>query len=165
MKQSPIRWWQRIVQRLAMTNVLSSGFLSKYLHRMDTPILEWSKGKYSLTTWLTGLPVVVLTTIGARSGKVRTVPLAGYPDGGKIILIASSLGSVHHPAWYHNLCANPQVQISRNSETKKYHAQIVEQSERDRYWQIALDYYPGYQAYEQRAGGREIPIVLLEPES
>jgi deazaflavin-dependent oxidoreductase (nitroreductase family) len=111
----------------------------------------------------TGLPVVFLSTTGARSGKSRNVPLAGYPDGEKIILIASSLGSVHHPAWYHNLRANPRVQLSINGQTGNYNARIANKSERDDYWQLALDYYPGYQAYEQRCGRREIPIVVLEP--
>ena len=89
--------------------------------------------------------------------------LAGYPDGEDIVLIASSFGSLKYPAWYHNLCANPQVQISVNGETSQYQAHIVERTEREKYWQLALDYYPGYQAYEQRSGGREIPILVLEP--
>ena len=163
MKQHPIRWWQRIIQRLASIEFISSGFLSRYLHRWDAAVLKWSNGEKSLTTMLTGLPVVVLTTTGARSGKTRNVPLAGYPDGENIILIASSLGSVHHPAWYHNLRVNPEVQLTKNGITEKYHAHTVAQSERDKYWQLALSYYPGYLAYEKRCGGREIPIVVLEP--
>lgn len=149
-----------------MTNILSTGFLVKYLHRMDGAVLRWSHGKYSLTNWLSGLPVVVLTTTGAKTGKVRTVPLAGFPDGDNIFLVPTSFGTPHYPAWYHNLIANSQVKINLNGETRKYHARIVEEKkERDSYWQIALDYYPGYEAYEHRSGGRKIPIVLLEPES
>jgi deazaflavin-dependent oxidoreductase (nitroreductase family) len=163
MKQPPILWWQRIIQRLASIDFISSGFLSKYLHRMDGAVLKWSNGEKSLTTMFTGLPVVVLTTTGARSGKTRNVPLAGYPDGENIILIASSLGSVHHPAWYHNLSAKPEVQLTKNGLTEKYHAHTATQAERDQYWQLALSYYPGYLAYEKRCGGREIPIVVLEP--
>ncbi len=163
MKQSPIRWWQSIIQRLAAIEFISSGILSKYLHRWDAAVLKWSNGKKSLTTRLTGLPVVVLTTTGARSGKTRTVPLAGYPDGENIILIASSLGSLQHPAWYYNLCANPQVQLSIDGQTGNYNARIAAKSEWERYWQLALDYYPGYQVYEERTGGREIPIFFLEP--
>lgn len=163
MEHSPIRWWQRIIQRLASIEFISSGLLSKYLHRWDAAVLKWSNGEKSLTTMFTGLPVVVLTTTGARSGKPRNVPLAGYPDGENIILIASSLGSFHHPAWYHNLRANPRVQLIINGQTGNYNARIANKSEREGYWQLALDYYPGYQAYEQRCGGREIPIVVLEP--
>jgi deazaflavin-dependent oxidoreductase (nitroreductase family) len=163
MKYSPIRWWQRIIQRMAMTDFLSSGFLSRYLHHIDAPFLKWSKGQHSLTTWLSGLPVVVLTTKGARTGKSRTIPLAGFPDGDNIVLVPSSFGTRHYPAWYYNLCANPQVQIHVDGETRQYHAIIVDHERRGKYWQLALDYYPGYQLYEQRSGGREIPIVLLEP--
>jgi deazaflavin-dependent oxidoreductase (nitroreductase family) len=163
MEHHPIRWWQRIIQRLAMIEFISSGFLSKYLHRMDAAVLNWSHGKKSLTTMLTGLPLITLITTGAKSGVTRTVLLAGYPDGEDIVLIASSFGSLKYPAWYHNLCANPQVQISVNGETSQYQAHIVERTEREKYWQLALDYYPGYQAYEQRSGGREIPILVLEP--
>jgi len=150
---------------MAAIEYFSSGILSKYTHRWDAAVLKWSNGKKSLTTMLAGLPVVVLTTTGAKSGKPRTVPLAGYPDGENIILVASSLGSSRHPAWYYNLRADPEVQISINGEIRKYQARIVDKSEREGYWQLALDYYPGYQAYEERAGGREIPIVLLEPAS
>ena len=163
MKRAPIRWWQKIIQRLAMTEFISSRFLAKYLHHMDTAVLKWSNSRYSLTTVLTGLPVINLITTGAKSGQLRSVLLAGYPDGDNIILIASSLGSTNHPAWYHNLCANPDVQIRLCGETRTYEAHIVEGTQRERYWQLAMDYYPGYQAYESRAGGREIPIVLLQP--
>lgn len=132
---------------------------------MDATMLRWSKGKYALTTILSGLPVVVLTTVGARSGEPRSIPLAGFPDGEKIILIPSSFGSPHYPAWYHNLRANTQVQLSINGQSKEYNAHISDQVERVRYWQLALHYYPGYLAYQQRSGGREIPIVVLEPAS
>jgi deazaflavin-dependent oxidoreductase (nitroreductase family) len=163
MEHSPIRWWQRIIQRLASIEFISSGFLAKYLHRWDTAVLKWSKGERSLTTLLTGLPVVVLTTTGARSGKPRTIPLAGFPDGGNIILVASSLGNTHNPGWYYNLKANPEVQLNINDQSSNYVARVVDKSERERYWQLALSYYPGYVEYEKRCGGREIPIVVLEP--
>jgi deazaflavin-dependent oxidoreductase (nitroreductase family) len=163
MEHHPIRWWQRIIQRLAVTEFISSRFLALYLHRMDAAVLNWSNGRKSLTTMLTGLPVITLITTGAKSGVTRTVLLAGYPDGEDIVLIASSFGSQNYPAWYYNVRANPQVQISMNGETSKYQAHLVERTEREKYWQLALDYYPGYQSYEQRSGGREIPILVLEP--
>lgn len=89
--------------------------------------------------------------------------MTGIPDREKTILIPSSFGSSSHPAWYHNLRVNPEVQLTKKGLTEKYHAHIAAQAERDKYWQLALHYYPGYQAYEQRCGGREIPIVVLEP--
>lgn len=163
MNRAPIRWWQKIVQKLAMTEVISSRFLSKYLHRIDAAALKWSNGRTSLTTILSGLPVVTLITTGAKSGKSREVLLAGYPHGEDIVLVASSFGSFNYPAWYHNLCANPTAQISLNGGIRKYQARIVDRQEREKYWQLVMDYYPGYLAYERRAGGREIPILLLQP--
>lgn len=130
---------------------------------MDATVLRWSKGKYTLTTMLAGLPVVVLTTTGAKSGQPRSIPLAGIPDGEKIILIPSSFGSPHYPAWYYNLRANPQVEISLHGQSRKYIAHIRDYSEGEKYWRLALYYYPGFQAYQQRSGGREIRIVVLEP--
>jgi deazaflavin-dependent oxidoreductase (nitroreductase family) len=146
-----------------MIEFISSRFLSKYLHRLDAAVLNWSHGRKSLTTMLTGLPVITLIAIGAKSGVTRTVLLAGYPDGEDIILVASSFGSRKCPAWYYNLQAYPEVQLNNKGQIGKYISHTANQAERDRYWQLVLDYYPGYQAYEQRSGGREIPILVLEP--
>jgi deazaflavin-dependent oxidoreductase (nitroreductase family) len=112
---------------------------------------------------LTGLPVVVLYTTGARSGVTRTTPVAGIPDDEKIILIPSNFGSTAYPDWYYNLRAHPEVKLSLNSQIQEYVARIANQEERQNYWQLALYYYPGYQSYGKRNAGREIPIFVLEP--
>jgi deazaflavin-dependent oxidoreductase (nitroreductase family) len=158
-----IPWWQRIIQRLATIKFISTGFLSKNLHRMDTAVLNWTHGKKNLTQMLTGLPVAVITTTGAKSGKPRTVPLAGLPDGEKIILVPTHFGQHHYPAWYYNLCANPTAQVQQNGSAKEYHARTANQDEWDEYWNLAVHYYPGYQSYLERSGEREIPIFVLEP--
>jgi len=146
-----------------MIDVISSRFLSKYLHRMDTTVLKWSRGKKSLTTMLTGVPVVVLSTTGARTGKNRSIPLAGIPDGENIILVPSSFGSISYPGWYYNLRSHPQVKLDLKGQTQDYVARIANQEERQHYWQLAVHYFPGYQSYEERSAGREIPIFILEP--
>lgn len=158
-----IPWWQRIIQRLATIQFISTGFLSKNLHRMDTAVLNWTHGRKNLTQMLTGLPVVVITTTGAKSGKPRTVPLAGLPDGEKIILVPTHFGQHHYPAWYYNLCANPTAQVRQNGSTKVYIARTADQLEWDEYWDLAVHYYPGYQSYLERSGDREIPLFVLEP--
>lgn len=163
MQSIKIPWWQRFIQRLAMIEVISSGFLSHYLHRIDASVLNMSQGRRTLTTMLTGLPVVLISTTGAKSGKTRTIPLAGIPDGDKIILIASWFGNPNYPAWYYNLQANPEVRVSENGSSKKYVARVAAGKERHDSWQLAVHYYPGYQQYAQRTSGREIPIVILEP--
>jgi deazaflavin-dependent oxidoreductase (nitroreductase family) len=130
---------------------------------MDTAVLNWSQGKKNLTHMLTGLPVVVITTTGAKSGKPRSVPLAGLPDGEKIILVPTHFGQHHYPAWYYNLCANPTAQVQVNGSIKEYSARTADQDEWDEYWNLAVHYYPGYQAYLERSGDREIPLFVLEP--
>lgn len=132
---------------------------------MDGAVLRWTKGKKSLTTMLTGLPLVILSTVGANTGITRNTLLAGFPDDEKIILIPTSYGSKKHPDWYHNLRAHPNVHLQQNDHRQKYIARIAESDEREKYWQLAVYYFPGYMAYEERSGGREIPIILLEPES
>lgn len=158
-----ITWWQRIIQRLAMIEVISTKFLSKYLYRMDNTVLNWSKGKVNLTTLLTGLPVVVITTTGAKSGKPRTIPLAGIPDGEKIILVPTNFGQDNYPGWYYNLCTTPAALVQHNGLPKEYISRRADQDEWGKYWHLAVRYYPGYQAYRERSGGREIPLLVLEP--
>jgi deazaflavin-dependent oxidoreductase (nitroreductase family) len=163
MNYPQIPWWQRIIQRLAMIEVISTGFLSKYLHHMDTAVLRWSQGKKNLTNILTGLPVIVITTTGAQSGKPRTIPLAGIPDGEKIILVPTHFGRSTYPAWYYNLRANPKAQLQQNGYTREYTARTADQEEWENYWDLAVHYFPGYQSYLERSGGREIPLFILEP--
>jgi len=146
-----------------MIEVISNGVLSKNLHHMDNAVLRWSHGRFSLTEILTGLPVVVITTTGAKTGKPRTIPLAGLPDGDKIILVPTYFGQQKYPAWYYNLSANPTAQLTKNGHARKYSARIATPVEWEAYWNLAVYYYPGYQSYMERSGGREIPLFILEP--
>jgi deazaflavin-dependent oxidoreductase (nitroreductase family) len=140
-----------------------SQFLARYLHRVDKFVLGISRGKTSATGLLTGLPVVYLTTIGAKSGKERKLPLVGFFDGEKVILIASNFGNVHHPAWYHNLRANPYARLSSDNEEREYLAREAHDNERAVYWQKVNSCYQGYARYQQWAGGRLVPVLILEP--
>ncbi len=158
-----IPWWQRLVQKLASIEVISSRLLSKNLHKLDNAALSLSRGKRNLTTMLTGLPVVVITTTGARSGMPRTIPLAGIPDGEKIILVPTHFGQKTYPGWYYNLQTNPRAHLHRNGDQKEYIARIADLEEQQRYWDLAVHYYPGYEAYQKRSGGRKIPLFILEP--
>jgi deazaflavin-dependent oxidoreductase (nitroreductase family) len=112
---------------------------------------------------LAGLPVVTLTAVGARSGRLRTLPLVGIPDGEKVVLIASNFGRPHHPAWYHNLRANPEARLTGHGRAGTYIASEVTGPDRERYWNQAVDLYVGYAVYERRTGGREIPVMVLTP--
>lgn len=156
-------WWQRRLRRVGWTRV-GTWLFSHLLHRLDRLVVRLSNGRWSLTSLLTGVPVVVLTTTGAKTGKARTVPLLGFPAGEKIALIASNWGRERHPAWYHNLQANPEATLSiQGGPTGTYVAREATEEERERYWRAAVDLYPGYAVYEQRTERRRIPIVVLEP--
>jgi deazaflavin-dependent oxidoreductase (nitroreductase family) len=97
------------------------------------------------------------------SGQPRETPLAYATDGERIVLIASKAGAPKHPAWYHNLRANPEVEVIAKGRSGRYVARDAGADEYDRLWSLALEFYPGYDEYQRMAGGRKIPVVVLEP--
>ena len=139
-----------------------SAFLARVLHHADNVALRLSRGRWTFAG-LVGLPIIQLTTTGAKSGQPRTVPLVGLVDGDKIALIGSNFGGAKHPGWIHNIKANPECQVRYNGTTQSYKARFTTGQERETYWQMALSYYAGYEKYKSRAGGREIAVILLEP--
>jgi deazaflavin-dependent oxidoreductase (nitroreductase family) len=160
--QFPSRWWQRAVTRFAATRP-GAWLFSHLAHRVDGAIIRRTGGRHSLTAWLTSLPVVTLTTTGARSGLPRTVPLLAIPDGPRVVLIASNFGRSRHPAWYRNLLAHPEATLAFDGRNAVYAAREATEAERQAYWDRAVARYAGYAAYEQRTGGRRIPIMVLTP--
>jgi len=157
------RWWHGLIQKIAATS-FGSWLLADNLHKIDRPFLRLSNDRISLTGILAGLPVIILTTIGAKSGLQRKMPLSAVFDGEKVILIASYLGKLNHPAWYHNLKANPKAQVKIQGKEKDYIAREAEGEERQRYWAQAVELYQGYENYRKRAGNRLIPVMVLTPE-
>lgn len=153
--------FQGIIQSLAAIR-FNSWWLSKVLYRVDPKILKWSKGKYTLTTILTGLPIVILRVKGGKSGIERRTPLVSIFYEDKIILIASYFGNPKHPSWYFNIKANPDVIVEYQGEKKSYKASVVTGDEREKYWNVAEDYYVGYKNYKKWAGDRIIPVIVLE---
>lgn len=156
-------WWQKLMQIFPSSSP-GSWFFSRTLHHIDRVLMSWSGGRWSIPRLLTGLPVVRLTTTGAKSGKQRTVPVIAIPQEEKLILIASNWGRAEHPAWYRNLKENPEVTVEIEDQTRKYVAQETTGEERQRYWNKAVDVYSGYEAYAKRAKDRKIPVVVLTPE-
>jgi deazaflavin-dependent oxidoreductase (nitroreductase family) len=139
--------------------------LSHTAHRIDRLLMLATNGRYSAAGLLAGLPVISLTTIGAKSGQSRTVPLLGIPDGENLILISSNWGQGHHPAWYYNIRANPAVQVVLNGRAIDYMAHETQGEDRQKLWQAATRIFPGYEAYKKRSAGREIPVILLVREN
>jgi deazaflavin-dependent oxidoreductase (nitroreductase family) len=153
---------QRFLQFLPASRA-GAWFFARTLHHIDRFLLRVSGGSLSIPGLTAGLPVIRLTTIGAKSGQPRTVPVAGLSDGDKVILVASNFGQAHHPAWYHNLRANPEATLVLPTRSGTYLAHEATPAERAHYWPLAAAFYRGYPAYQQRTGGRVIPIMVLTP--
>lgn len=159
MNVSPTSSQKRIHRFLMMKSV--SAFLGNVLHRADAFLLHLTNDRYTFTGFV-GLPIIQLTTIGAKTGKLRTLPLVGLMDGNKIALIATSFGRAHNPGWYFNLKAHPECVVRFNGRAVTFIARETDGDEREKYWQMGLSYYEGYENYKDRAG-RKIPVMVLEP--
>jgi deazaflavin-dependent oxidoreductase (nitroreductase family) len=153
---------QRGLRRFASSGP-GSWLLAPVLHRLDRPVYRATRGRHTLTSLLAGLPTVVLTTTGARSGRRTSVPLVGLPTPEGIAVIASNYGQRHHPAWYFNLRAEPIAEIAVDGVRTPVRAVPVEGERRARIWEEALAIYPGYSTYERRAAHRRIGVFVLEP--
>lgn len=128
-----------------------------------TAIYRASGGRIGHT--LPGLPkILLLDHVGARSGTKRTSPLLYVADGEDLVIVASKGGFPKHPAWFHNLRANPDTTVQVGRERRDVHARVATPEERARLWPRAVDAYSGYADYQRKAE-REIPMVILEPRS
>jgi deazaflavin-dependent oxidoreductase (nitroreductase family) len=109
-----------------------------------------------------GVPILLLTTTGRRSGLPRTTPLIFARDGDDYLVVASLGGAPHHPNWYHNLLANPQAEIQVKAERIPVTARTASDEEKPRLWRIVTDQWPNYDVYQTRTE-RPIPVVVLSP--
>jgi deazaflavin-dependent oxidoreductase (nitroreductase family) len=155
---------QRLLQHLPASK-LGAWIFARTLHPLDRLLLRLSRGRVSIPGVLTGLPVIMLTTIGAKTGKLRTVPVVGLRDGDDVVLIASNFGQAHHPGWYYNLCAHPEATLELSGHTATYRAREATTVERAIYWRRAADLYIGFPAYQQHVPGRTIPVIVLTPQT
>jgi F420H(2)-dependent quinone reductase len=126
-------------------------------------LYEGSGGTEGLTLRDTGLPVVIVTNRGRKTGAIRKTPLMRVADGSNYILVASQGGAPEHPKWYFNLKADPNVEIRDKTKVQKMRVrEVVDPAERERLWEIAVKAYPPYQAYQEKTD-RIIPVFLAEP--
>jgi deazaflavin-dependent oxidoreductase (nitroreductase family) len=100
---------------------------------------------------------------GAKSGVVRTSPLVYRADGESLAIIASKAGQPSHPAWFHNLMANPETTVQIGREVRPVRARLATEAESERFWPEFIAAYPSYATYRERAHPRVIPIVILDP--
>ncbi|BBX04765.1 nitroreductase [Mycolicibacterium moriokaense] len=150
----------RFVQAAArfMATGPAKTFLRKVGWRFDRGLIKLTNGHVSLSMVL---PEVLLTHTGAKTGKQRSTPLTYFTDGGRVIVIASNYGDPRHPAWYHNVKANPRVTLSSRGYRGAYIAEEMVGEERDRLFALATQYMPNYAGYQKTTQGRQIPVVAF----
>lgn len=128
--------------------------------RSRDQVEEYESSGGTRGTTLHGLPVVILTTKGARSGKIRKTPLMRVEHDGQYVVVASLGGAPKHPVWYHNVKANPEVELQDGPVKQDMVARELTGEERARWWEIAVDAFPPYGDYQKKTD-RQIPLFVL----
>jgi F420H(2)-dependent quinone reductase len=139
-------------------------YLGRRSARIHVALYRRTGGK--LGGHLPGLPsarILLLDHTGAKSRARRTSPLMYHEDGDVVAVMASKGGQPTHPAWFHNIKANPDTTIQIGSVVRAVRARVATDEERDRLWPQFVAFYPGYDFFQRHAKGRRIPIVILEP--
>ncbi|WP_217198171.1 nitroreductase family deazaflavin-dependent oxidoreductase [Streptomyces buecherae] len=130
--------------------------------REQVELYESSGGTRGATLWDTGLPVVILTTRGARSGKIRKIPLMRVEHDGRYAAVASNGGSPRHPLWYANVASDPHVELQDGAVCQDLTAREVTGEEKAAWWERAVAAFPPYAEYQEKTD-RVIPVFVLEP--
>ncbi len=149
------------VWRLAFAVKPVADFLIWVARYIDPVLHALTRGP--LGGW-TPFPFVSMTTTGAKSGKRRTAAVLYFNEGDDLVLVASNYGGTRHPAWYHNLKADPSARLVRGRRSGTYAAtEVTDEAERERLFALADQLYPGYADYRERTAviGRRIPIMRL----
>ena len=130
--------------------------------RDQVELFESSGGTQGTTLLDTGLPVVIVTSIGARTGKVRKTPLMRVEHEGTYAAVASLGGAPKHPVWYYNLLRNPRVEVQDGARRMEMVARELSGAERAQWWERAVAAYQPYAEYQTKTS-RQIPVFVLEP--
>lgn len=108
-----------------------------------------------------GVPIIVLTSVGAKSGKLRKTALMRVEHDGAYVVVASKGGAPEHPVWYWNLVRHPHVELQDGPDKRDYDARVVEGDERAVWWERAVEVWPAYAEYQTKTD-RQIPVFVLE---
>jgi deazaflavin-dependent oxidoreductase (nitroreductase family) len=152
---------QRMIRVTAAWKPLSL-FYARTLHHMDRLVYRLTRGRATFASWVGGLPIVMLTTTGCKSGRRHTLPLVALPEGERLVVIASNYGQPRNPGWYHNLRADPRATVCFEGVTRDMVARELEGDERERHYARGIEIYPGWTTYRKRAQ-RRIPVLELTP--
>ncbi|MBP1690581.1 MAG: ddn 2 [Deltaproteobacteria bacterium] len=143
------------------TEVAIANPIIRVMSRLNTWAYRMTGGRLG-GTFLRGAPVMLLTVVGRKSGRQLTVPLLFLRDGERVITVASKGGMDHHPLWYLNLLANPDVDVQIGSDVRPMRAHPADDTERAHYWPQLVAMYRDYADYQARTE-RKIPVVVLSP--
>jgi deazaflavin-dependent oxidoreductase (nitroreductase family) len=157
---APVPLHQRWIRRFAGTRGGACLF-ARVLHRIDRFVFRITGGRRTATAVLSGLPVVLVTTTGARTGLPRTVPVLGFPIGDDLAVAAGNFGRAQDPGWCVNLRREPRAQVAVRGHRRSVEAEELTGAAREDVWGRAIEVYPGAAAYERRAGVRTIGVFLL----
>ena len=155
MAQKTLRPWTASEEKIGK-------LLVKLMSRSNVWLFRASGGRLG-NRFFGGAPVLLLTTLGRRSGKPRTAPLIYLADGDNVVLVASKGGMSRHPVWYLNLVANPDYEVMVGPKQVTARARVAEGEERERLWKQMAEIYAPYDKYQENAGTRTIPVVVLDP--
>ena len=152
------------VDEVLLENFAMSRLGYHYLHavapRFDRRVIPATNGRLSST----GIDKVGLVTMtGAKSGQKRSQPLLLIPVGDDLLALGSNYGGANHPAWSANLLAHPECEVTFRAPTRAYRARLLAADERQTAWDLAVDYYAGYERYRQTCAPREIRVFRLSP--
>ena len=136
-----------------------AGVLRHVMHRFDIPLMRLTKGRFNLTL---GLPSILLTTTGRKSGAKRHSPLLYINFGADIVVIGTRFGGNTPPAWYYNLKAEPHATVTKEGDVYDVEARPATDEERSLIWQEADHVYIGFPKYRERVTDREIPMFILK---
>ena len=155
---------QRAVQKVASTR-FGAWYFSKTLHLPDKALFKATGGRLTVPALLAGLPVMMLTTTGAKTGNPRTMPLLGIPVGEDLAVIGSNYGQRNTPGWVYNLEADPSATVGYQDRSVEVVARRADAAETDRIFDLASAVYPGYTKYRGRADHRVIRVFVLETDT
>ena len=127
--------------------------IDRFVHRV-------SGGRMTMTSLY--LPTILLTTTGRRSGEPRTAPLATLPDGDRWIVVGSNFGRQNHPAWTHNLIANPEATVQFKGTSYPVTARLLSEEEKQEMWPRIIKLWPNFNKYSEYSGGRQLRVFSLD---
>jgi deazaflavin-dependent oxidoreductase (nitroreductase family) len=152
---------QRGMQVVAQTKP-GSWVLQRTLYRLDRPLYRWTDGRMTVPGVVTGLPVIMLTTTGSKSGLARTMPVVGIPLAGDIAVLGTNFAQPRSPAWALNLEAEPRARITYRNRAVDVVARPATDDEREAAWTGAIRAYRGFRAYRERITDRPVRIFVLQ---